>query len=357
VSTAQIAATITGTITDSLGQAIPDVNVFIAASMMGTTTDANGHYTITDIPLGTLRLFVSSIGYEPQQQDLFIREATVYTIDFQLNTAIYELGEITVTTDNKRWKRQLERFTRIFLGETPYALQTTITNPEVLDFSGKGGDFRAHASEPLIIENKALGYRLTYYLNEFVAHPGGWRWDGEPLFEPLQPQSPEEAARWNARRDSAFYGSFRHFLLAVINNQVAEQGFQIYSRPDTGERLRGLQRRQTNNPLSGNQRFPTTADQIMRQGEGYNERILDFEGFLDVVYTRETEDPAFLKLEQQGYRRPRFQTSPIKLDKGPTIVDLKGDTLDPYGVTFYGGYFGYERVANQVPKEYRPWID
>ncbi len=355
-ASAQIAATIVGTVTDSTGQPLVQVNVFIAGSMVGTTTDNEGRYMLPGIPLGTLRLVVSIVGYESEHVDLFIRDARTYTQDFQLTEKIYELGAITVTADNRRWQRQLERFTRLFIGESPNAQQTEILNPEVLDFSGRGGEFRAQASEPLIIENRALGYQLTYFLEEFVAEPTSWRWDGEPLFEPLKPSGPEEAARWNAKRDSAFYGSFRHYLLAVINDQVEEQGFKMYSQPGTGvgERTLGIGR-----ATGMNNRFPIKATEIIRPGQSEDERILDFQGFIEVIYTHEVEDATFLRLQRRtgpGGGQARFQTSTIRLDRGPTVVDLKGDTMDPYGVTFYGGYFAYERVGDQMPKEYRPWI-
>lgn len=351
---AQLAARIAGTVTDTTGAPLENINVFVASSMQGTVTDGNGRFEIGGLPLGSLRLYVSAVGYEAQHEDIFLREARTHVRDFALVPSTYQIGEITVTADNRRWRRQFERFTRIFIGESPYASQTTITNSGVLDFTAKGGEFRAQASEPLIIENKALGYRLTYFLNEFVAEPTSWRWDGEPLYEPLEPESPEQAALWNARRDSAFYGSFRHFLLAVINDQVNEQGFEMYSRPASGPGRQGAGVGR-GSPLSNNQRFPIRANEILKPGESENERILDFEGFVDVVYTRELEERAYLALQQPPRRRPRFQTSPVKLDRGPTIIDLKGDTLDPYGVTFYGGYFGYERIANQLPREYRPW--
>ena len=346
---AQISATITGTVTDSTDQPISGANVFIAGSMMGSTTDDNGRYTLSDIPLGTLRLVVSHIGYESLHEDLFIREARPYTRNYRLHEILYELGSITVTADNRRWKRQLERFTRVFIGETPNAQKTVILNPEVLDFEGRSGDFRAQASEPLIIENRALGYKLTFFLKEFIIDPTGWRWDGEPLFEPLEPSNPEEAALWNAKRDTAFYGSFRHFLLSVINNQVEEQGFKIYSSPGSGgpPGVGGFGR--------SNNRFPIKATEIIRAGNGPDERILDFQGYVDVIYVNELEDATFLALQRRR-GRPRSQTSTIRLDKGPTVIDLKGDTLDPYGVTFYGGYFAYEVVGDQMPKEYRPWI-
>ena len=345
---AQTSATITGTVTDAAGEPLPTVNVFIATSMNGTVTDEQGRYRLTGIPLGALRLYVSMIGFESQAQDLFIREAKTYTYDFQLKEAVYEIGEITVTADNKKWKRQLEKFTRLFIGETPNAEQTKIINPEVLDFSAKGGEFRAHASEPLIIENKAMGYRIKYFMTEFIAIPNRTKYDGEPLFEEMTSPDPVQVATWKARRDSAFYGSFRHFMLAMLNDKVDEHGFKAYSRP-------------ARQSLSGgaaptDQRFPLNTAKILKDGDTPGEKILDFEGFVEIVYTPETEDKAYLEWTGQPFRRPSYRTSMIYLDNGPTLVDLKGDVLDPYGVTFYL-YLAFERVADEVPKEYRPWIN
>lgn len=348
VSAQAIDATITGTVTDEAGNPLPTVNVFIASSMNGMTTDDQGRYRLTGIPLGALRLYVSMIGFEPQSRDLFIREARTYTIDFQLKEAVYEIGEITVTADNKKWKRQLEKFIELFIGETPNASETEIVNPEVLDFSSKGGEFRAQASEPLIIENRALGYRIQYFLKEFVAIPNQTRYDGEPLFEEMSAERPEQKAMWSARRDSAFYGSFRHFMLALLNDKVEEQGFKTYSRPAQQSLGGGF--------AVSDQRYPLNASEILKDGETPGEKLLDFEGFVEIVYTREEESKAYLQWQNRSFERPKYRSSLIRLGNGPTVVDLKGDVLDPYGVTFYL-YLAFERVADEVPKEYRPWLD
>ncbi|MFQ5569503.1 MAG: carboxypeptidase-like regulatory domain-containing protein [Rhodothermales bacterium] len=352
-SAQDIDATLIGIITDAeTGQPIENVHVFIAVSMNGTTTNAEGNYRLAGVPLGTLRLYVSFVGYEPQARDLFIRSTGTQTYDFQLKPAIVEIGEITVTTDNKKWKRQLEKFTRLFIGETPNASETEIVNPEVLDFSNKGGTFRAQASEPLILENKALGYRIQYFLKDFAATMNRTQYDGEPLYEEMAPESPEQSALWHARRDSAFYGSFRHFMLALLNNRVEEQGFKTYSRPSSGgpggSSLGG-------SAFRSDQRYPLDPTTIIKEGQSPDERILDFDGFVEIVYTGETESKSYLRWAQRPYgSRPRFRTSMIRVEKGPTVVDLKGDVLDPYGVTFYQ-YLAFERVADELPKEYRPW--
>ena len=69
----------------------------------------------------------------------------------------------------------------------------------------------------------------------------------------------------------------------------------------------------------------------------------------------ETEDPSYYEWQRRNgiTSSEKFQTSWITMERGPTVVDYKGDILDPYGVTF-SGYLAFERVADEVPKEFRP---
>lgn len=58
--------TITGRITDSAGNAIPGVSVLIRKGDRGTTTDANGNFTLYNVP-PRATLVISSIGYQSQE--------------------------------------------------------------------------------------------------------------------------------------------------------------------------------------------------------------------------------------------------------------------------------------------------
>jgi hypothetical protein len=353
------AAIIEGRVTDAeTGEPLQGTHVFIATSMKGTTTDAEGHYRLERVPLGALRLFASVIGFEQVAVDTLLRESRVYTIDFDLQPEVIEVGEVTVEAkEDTRWQRRLERFTDLFIGETPNADRTTIVNPTVLDFENNGGEFVARAAEPLVIENEALGYRVQYFLREFKATPTRTQYDGEPLFEEMEPESAEQQAEWEANRRAAFMGSFRHFLLALLANQVEPQGFLTFSRPAGGGSMAAgggaLRGAMGSNPVAGNERFPVEPDKLLTPGETPNEHILDFEGFVEVVYRGEEEDEAFLEWANQGRRSPKFQTSRIRLERGPATVDYKGDVLNPYGVTLFS-YWAFERVADEVPREYRP---
>lgn len=345
--------TLSGRVTDAeTGVPLTGAHVFIASSMIGTTTDGDGQYELTTVPLGAHRLVVSMLGFEDQFLDIMIRNQAPLTFDFKLTPAVLEVGEITVEAEqDRRWKRRLERFTREFIGETPNAAETTIQNPEVLDFEDDRGTFTAVAAAPLIIENRALGYRIQYFLRDFESTPGRVRYDGEGLYAELAASSEDEAARWESNRRAAFMGSFRHFMLALIAGRTQAQGFETFSRPSAagkpGDSFSSASR-------IANQRFPLDPATLLRPSDVANEYVFNFEGHLEIVYTGEREDPAYLDWSlRPASSNPRVQTSWTYLDHGPAVVDYKGDTLDPYAVVFMG-YWAFERVADDPPREYRP---
>ena len=338
--------TVTGTVRDAAsGRPLDGVHVFIAASMMGTTTAADGSFQLHRVPEGAHRLIVTRLGYAAAERELLVRPTTTDpAFEIALAPAVLLFDEITVTAvQDRRWAKRLRRFERLFLGESEQAEQCRILNPEVLSFDGKWwGKLVAQAAEPLVVENRALGYRLTYFLREFEYRGTTLRYDGEPLFEELEPTSTEEAARWAANREVAFYGSFRHFLLALLDGATREHGFRTYVRRPTGL------------GQASTQSYPLKAASLLRDGPSADEKVLRFRGLVEIEYLDEAESDAFhrwqgrLNASQRGHQR-----SFIRLTDGPTLVDRTGEIIDPYGVTTYG-YFAFERIAEMLPKEYRP---
>ena len=317
---------------------LENAHVFIASSTIGTATDASGNFRLEDVPPGPHRLFVSMLGYEAAQTDTLLRGSGTLAFSFDLNPVVIELEEIVVNArEARRWQRRLLKFTRLFLGETPNSALAEITNPEVLTFTSSWGRFSASASRPLVIENRALGYRIEYYLKEFFYYGNVIKYDGEPLFTELEPQSAEQAALWEANRIRAFNGSLRHFLLSLMEGVSEAEGFATYRR------------------YSLERQSPAVAAEtaaLLRSGPTPDEMELVFHGFLEVVYTRELEDAAFHRWQRRT-GRVQEQRSFLELTTGPTLVDRSGEVIDPYGVTVYG-YYAFERIADEVPKDYRP---
>ena len=354
-------ATLTGTVVDAeTGDPLADANVFIAVSTRGTATDAEGRFRLTNIPLGAQRLYVSVIGYEPAARNLNLREARTYTFEFELQPTVIETEGVVVEAErDEQWQRRYERFVEQFIGETPNAKQTTITNPEVLSFDGGIGTLEAQAAEPLVIENEALGYRIQYFLKDFKTTPNRTQYDGEPLFEEME-GTPAQQAKWRERRAQAFYGSFHHLLLAMLDGSTEKQGFKLFSRPAAGPSASGSSPFGGSRPAVSGQRYPIETDEILKDGETDTERVLDFHGMIEVIFLGETETEAYQTWRAQyasdnrmRTSAPRFQTSYFWLERGPATVDYKGDVVDPYGVTV-SGFFAFERVGDQLPKEYRP---
>jgi hypothetical protein len=337
-------ATLTGTVVDAeTGTPLAGAHVFIASSLLGTATDGEGRYRLEQIPLGSHRIYVSMLGFEAATAPFSPRRDSLYTHDFELAFDVLELGGVTVTGEHDpRWKKRLRRFNTLFLGETENARRTEIINPEVLDFDVKWwGKFIATASAPLVIENRALGYRVTYFLKEFISEGSTIKYDGEPLFEALEPASPEEAEAWEERRRTAYAGSFRHFLLSLLGDSTEAAGFRTYRRFD----LESPQHRHG---------FPIEPASLLQEGPSDQEKLLDFYNYIEVHFTQEQEDESFLRWQGRfSTARRGDQRSWIKLTNGPTVVDQNGEVIDPYGVTVYG-YFAFERIADDVPKEYRP---
>lgn len=349
-------ASLSGTVTDTQRQPVPGVNVFIAGSQRGTATDSEGRYRLDNVPLGVHRLVASIIGFETKAEDLHLRRAGENkTVDFRMEEAVLELGQVTVeSTEDVEWQRRYERFKRRFIGESPNAAETEILNPFVLNFCDSRGELKAEASEPLIIENRALGYRIRYDLTDFEARSNYNFFHGEPLFEEMVPEDRTQAALWQANRARAYAGSFRHALRSLLANNVEGEGFHLFLLPNQGPGGGAVFGR-SGGSLGGTNRFPTTPEEILKPREGGEEFDLEFHGILQIIYVGEPEDPSYLESEWVSERRALrdVQTSEWRfpIPEVSARLDRFGEEVDPRSITV-SGYMTFDRLADDLPIEY-----
>lgn len=98
---------IEGTITDeTTGETLPLTNVYIKGTLMGVTSDFDGHFTI-DIPEGTDSLWFNSMGYT--DKSLPTAQMIGHDNQVQLRLQTYSIGEIYVSPDDapRRLLRQV----------------------------------------------------------------------------------------------------------------------------------------------------------------------------------------------------------------------------------------------------------
>ncbi len=345
-SYAQTAVTtsISGTVYDAeTGEGLPGAHVLIAGSLQGTVTDGQGDYRLENVRPGAMRLYASMLGYAPAAVDTVVRINQSYAFTFKLAPTVVILDNVTVVAErDEKWARRYKAFRREFIGTSVNADSTHILNPEVLSFEGGFDRLLATASEPLVVENRALGYHITYFLRDFIRKGGVLRYDGEPLFHELEPINPEEAQVWAQNRERAFYGSFRHFLQTLLARTTRADNFRTAKRPNLD--FAGSSARS----------FDLDPRHLLRDDPDPEISVLAFSGVVEVTYLDEIETRAYQRWSgRDTWRRADAQRSWIRLTDGPTRIDQYGEVIDPYGVTIYG-FFAFERVADQLPKEYQP---
>jgi TonB-linked SusC/RagA family outer membrane protein len=95
---AQDTGTITGTVTDADdGEPLPGATVQIQELGIGAATDADGQYTLEEVPGGTQEVQVSFVGYLAQTIEVTVTPGETVTRDVSLRPSTAALDELVVT--------------------------------------------------------------------------------------------------------------------------------------------------------------------------------------------------------------------------------------------------------------------
>ncbi|MEP6614078.1 MAG: carboxypeptidase-like regulatory domain-containing protein [Mucilaginibacter sp.] len=208
---------------------IAKASVFLNNAVVGTTTDDKGTFTLTNARPGQYDLVASCVGYEQSHQSIFIN-GNISLPPIILAPKIMMLKEVKIRTKDD-WARLFEKFKKYFFGKSNYASQCKILNADLLDmdYSSKTRIFTASSSDFLIVENKALGYRIKYLLTELNTNEitGISYREGSARFEDLKGTDLQQR-RWQKNRLEAFEGSSMQFLRTTINGSYEKEGFMVF---------------------------------------------------------------------------------------------------------------------------------
>ncbi len=90
-----------GTVTDAASKTpVPGASILVLNSspVLGTTTDKDGRFRLTQIPVGRVSLRLTFVGYEPLfVQDITVNSGKEVVLDLQLTESMTQLREATVT--------------------------------------------------------------------------------------------------------------------------------------------------------------------------------------------------------------------------------------------------------------------
>ncbi|NER09734.1 outer membrane receptor for ferrienterochelin and colicins [Muriicola jejuensis] len=116
-------ASISGRVT-SVSEPIPDVNIRIRGSRIGTSSDAEGQYRLEPLEKGTYEILASAIGFEPFAIKITLSENEHRVLDISLSPSVESLDDIVVSGTLKPVRRlaspvPVEVYSPAFLQKNP----------------------------------------------------------------------------------------------------------------------------------------------------------------------------------------------------------------------------------------------
>lgn len=376
------------------GEPLAGTSVFISNTSIGTVTDNTGSFVLNHIPPGRYDLITSSVGYETNVFS-FSADQLPLQLKVEMTVKVKELENVIVEPYvEEGWDRWGRVFLENFIGRTPNARHCRIKNESAIRFRyyKRSNRVVAFCDEPVIIENKALGYNLRYQLEDFEVSfkEHSLTFSGYPFFEEIDKDRKNPRKRWSDARDKAYYGSMMHFLRSLYTDSLQKSGFEVRRMvrvPNTEkERVKrvykdmiGASRKAGENVvIDFRSNLPSDSsdyyNRVMRQNdyvEIYGKELLNadslivrtqgadkflfFTDYLYITYKNEKEEQEYLVSQGESNRQRFYQRSYIWLvSQTPVVIDINGAYYPPQEL-FSMAYWGWsEKISDLLPQDYAP---
>jgi hypothetical protein len=359
---------ITGKVVQADTKAPVRASVFLSNSSFGTETAGDGTFTLNSIKPGQYTLIVNALGYQ-QHTEIVLVSGRLINLNIELAIKTTMLKGVSITALSKAdWKLCYGQFKGKFIGTDKNAGDCKIINPDVLNISHHKAtqELDVNTDDFLIIENRALGYRLKFLIQDFksdgITHNTSYA--GDALFEDLHGNASQQR-RWLKNRNNAYYGSAMHFYRSSYQNDLNAEGFEIYHL--------------TRQPYPKRTSAPLTRGRLLMEIDrtpDYYKENLDKEQWQAADILKQTRQPGIFaitfpdclyviyKKKHAGlYANPVYR--PVGMpDYQVTIVSLVNDPpyalFDANGVILsndtplYEGAWSASRLSDLLPVNYIP---
>lgn len=221
---------IKGTILDEKDKkTICFATAYFNGTFVGAIADLNGNFELDISKNKTMPLTISAIGYySVTLTNLTYEEPLV----IYLKPKVYQLNETVINAKSleRKRKRYLKLLKDEFLGTTDNAMYCRILNEQDITFNydTDKDTVKAFALNPILIENKALGYQVTYYLDKFEYYKKtqATYFTGNIKFKE-DSIAPQEQSKIIERREQTYFGSRMHFFRALWFERLQSNGFTV----------------------------------------------------------------------------------------------------------------------------------
>lgn len=296
--------------------------VYFNGTYLGTSTDQNGYFELNISQNLPMPLTISALGYYSTTLTEYLTD-NLFSI--YLKPKVYELKEVFITAKaSPRQRRSYSNlFKKEFLGETTNAINCKIINESDIKFS-YNSDTRtltAFSSNPILIDNKYLGYKIIYFLDKFEfcyqEYHGQIRGliIGNYKFSEDTINNFKQLKRFERRRKITYLGSRMHFFRELWENKLDSAGFELKD---------SLNAKLAYNKIVIQSDNPVSSDMA---------KYLKFNGKIFISYYSKTYSTA------------------IKMVKDSIYFDKNG-FFDPLGI-IWEGEMSDQRIGDLLPFEYK----
>lgn len=288
--------------------------LYFNGTSTGTQSDQNGNFEL-DVSKNTANpLTISAIGYYSSTLSDYLigKPLAVY-----LDPKVFELNDINIGAKSlaKKRKANLTVFKNVFLGTNDNAQNCEILNQSDIKFNydSDRDTLIAYATKPLLINNRVLGYKITYYLDkfEYIKNNQSYFFQGNIIFKEDLYTNETQKQTLESRRKYSYLGSRMHFFRALWLDELESNGFSVKNA--YGRNL--------------------SAKDIVIQ-DASNKKYLRYKGSLGICYY---SDVPFSHLEIQKDR----------------IYFDKNGYFDSFGI-IWEGYMADKKIADMLPFDYLP---
>jgi hypothetical protein len=325
-------------------QPMQGASVFAENTTLGTATDQDGNFVL-ELPIGGYSLVVTYTGFNTQSIRISNTESN--KIDIEMTVKEKSLEEVAVVSTGET-KNGLEKygnfFMEEFIGKSKNSGLSKLKNPESLKFyfSKRKNRLKVLSSEPLIIENNALGYNIKYEMDSFVHEYNTdiTIYTGYPLFEEMQSTSEDQKIKWKSARESAYKGSILHFMRSLYNMELEEEGFQIQLMVNINGKDSALKVKDYYQALNYNQ-IDSTSPVVIKPNQNK----------IGIIYINEKPEEGYLSENKEVPAGFQFSTISFLPNKSLSIEE-NGFYYEQNDFLI-NDYWEWNRMADALPYDYK----
>ncbi|MEY2630512.1 MAG: hypothetical protein RLZZ469_1409 [Bacteroidota bacterium] len=318
---------IKGKVVDESQQPLPSATVYYEGTTLATLTDDQGNFILLYNPKVKRPIVVSYMGYVTAYAENYSVEQSLKII---MKQSTNSLREVVIKKDRFTRKEKMAIFKERFLGITSFGLRTDIENEDdiELEYDEEKMMLKAYSNKPLIIINRALGYKINYELVDFEIqftkvslNPHTVKrafYSGYTRFEEIK-----SSTAVIKNREEAYKGSPLHFFRCLTGYHWGAESFNLFHK--------GV--------------LTTPADHftVYKQEDDTFKVLIKKQ---DEPELKDTDIVAVFGLLYNASER-----SSVYFNADAIYVDSFGNNLSPRDVSF-AGFIQFRRLGDTLPLNY-----